>query len=141
MRIASGVTDQVIYFVGATGGARVTGLSSFTVYRSRNGGAATAMTTPTVTEVSSANMPGVYTLLLDEDMTIDTGDDTQAMVFQITASGMDAVTREIELYRPKVTIGETIVVSVAGQADANIQYVNNVQVAGTGAVGDEWGPV
>lgn len=27
-----------------------------------------------------------------------------------------------------------------GSVDANIQYVNDVQVAGTGALGDEWGP-
>lgn len=30
--------------------------------------------------------------------------------------------------------------TVAGQVDANIQYVNDVLVAGTGAPGDEWGP-
>jgi hypothetical protein len=30
--------------------------------------------------------------------------------------------------------------TVAGQVDANIQYVNDVQVAGTGATGNEWGP-
>lgn len=31
--------------------------------------------------------------------------------------------------------------TVAGQVDANVQYVNDVQVVGTGASGDEWGPV
>lgn len=31
--------------------------------------------------------------------------------------------------------------TVAGQVDANIQYVNDVQVKGTGAAGNEWGPV
>jgi hypothetical protein len=30
--------------------------------------------------------------------------------------------------------------TVAGQVNANIQYVNDVLVAGTGAPGDEWGP-
>lgn len=102
MRIASGVSDQYIYFIAlsSTDGSRLTGLSSFTVYRSRNGGAATAFTTPTINETSSANMPGVYELLLDEDMTIDSGDYTQAMVFHITATGMQAVTREIELFLP-----------------------------------------
>ncbi len=30
--------------------------------------------------------------------------------------------------------------TVAGQVDANIQYVNDVQVTGTGASGAEWGP-
>lgn len=114
MRIASGVTDQVIYFVAVDSTDRVTrktGLSSFTVYRSRNGGSATAMTTPTVTELSSANMPGVYSLLLDEDMTIDSGDVEQAMVFHITQASMAAVTLAITLFRPVVTAGETLSVS------------------------------
>jgi len=30
--------------------------------------------------------------------------------------------------------------TVANQVDSNIQYVNDVQVTGTGAAGDEWGP-
>jgi hypothetical protein len=114
MRIPSGVTDQVIYFVAVDGTdliTRKTGLSSFTVYRSRNGGSATAFTTPTVTEVSSSNMPGVYKILLDEDMSIDAGDDSQEMCLHISATSMAPVTRTFELYRPKVTAGETLTVS------------------------------
>lgn len=113
MRIPSGVTDQYIYFVAVDSTdlkTRETGLSGFTVYRSRNNGAATAMT-PTVAEIDVTNMPGVYTLLLDEDTTIDAGDDSQEMVFHITATGMAPVTRTVEIYRPKVTAGETIGVS------------------------------
>ena len=111
MRIASGVTDQFCYFVAVDSTdftTRETGLSSFTVYRSRNGGAAAAMTTPTINEVDATNMPGVYELLLDEDMTLDAGDETQEMVFHITATGMAPVTRTIELYRPKFTAGSTL---------------------------------
>lgn len=114
MRIPSGVTDQYIYFVAVDATdlrTRETGLSSFTVYRSRNGGAAAAFTTPTINETDVTNMPGVYELLLDEDMTIDSGDDSQEMVFHITHTGMAPVTRAIELYRPKITAGETLVVS------------------------------
>ena len=111
MRIPSGVTDQFIYFVAVDATdktTRETGLSSFTVYRSRNGAAAAAMTTPTVNETDATNMPGVYELLLDEDMTITAGNDSEEMAFHITATGMEPVTRTIELYRPKVTAGETI---------------------------------
>ena len=103
MRIASGVTDQLISFVAVDStdfATRETGLSSFTVYRSRNGGTATAMTTPTVAELDATNMAGVYTLLLDEDMTIGSGNDTEEMVFHITATGMAPVTRTIELFAP-----------------------------------------
>lgn len=35
---------------------------------------------------------------------------------------------------------DSLAFSVAGQVDANIQYVNDVAVTGTGAPGDEWGP-
>lgn len=35
---------------------------------------------------------------------------------------------------------DSLTFTVAGQVDANIQYVNDVQVNGTGALGDEWGP-
>lgn len=35
---------------------------------------------------------------------------------------------------------DSLTFTVAGQVDSNIQYVNDVQVNGTGALGDEWGP-
>ncbi len=114
MRMPSGVTDQYIYFIAVDATdlkTRETGLTSFTVYRSRNGGSATAYTTPTVAELSSSNMPGVYSLLLDEDMTIDSGDHSQELVLHITQASMAPVTRVIELYRPDVTAGTTLGIS------------------------------
>lgn len=114
MRMPSGVVDQYIYFVAVDSTdlkTRETGLSSFTVYRSRNGGSATAYTTPTIAELSSSNMPGVYSLLLDEDMTIDSGDQSQEICLHITQASMAPVTRVIELYRPDVTAGTTLGVS------------------------------
>ncbi len=114
MRFPSGVTDQYIYFVAVDSAdliTRETGLSSFTVYRARNGAAAAAYTTPTIAEVSAANMPGVYSLLLDEDMTIAAGDHSQEIVLHITQASMAPVTLKYELYRPDVTAGETVTVS------------------------------
>jgi len=111
MRIPSGKTDQYIYFVAQLGGARVTGLSSFTVYRSRNGAAAAAFTTPTVNETDVTNMPGVYELLMDEDTNVASGSDSEEMALHITKTGMDPVTRVVELYRRTVTTGETLTVS------------------------------
>lgn len=35
---------------------------------------------------------------------------------------------------------DSLTFTIAGQVDANIQYVNDVAVTGTGAAGDEWGP-
>lgn len=125
MRIPSGTTDQVIYFVAVDSAdktTRKTGLFSFTVYRDRNGAGVTAMTTPTITEVDSTNMPGVYKLLLDEDMVIGTGNDTEEMIFHITQASMEPVTRVIELYRPKITIGNTLSV----ESDGDLTKVNTL---------------
>lgn len=123
MRIPSGVTDQYIYFVAVDATdftTRETGLATWTVYRSRNGAAAAAMTTPTINETDTTNMPGVYELLLDEDMTIDAGDDSQEMAFHITHTGMAPVTRTIELYRSKITAGNTLGVASDGDISGNL---------------------
>jgi hypothetical protein len=114
MRYVSGNTTKYLYFVAVDVTdlkTRETGLSGFTVYRSRNGAAAAAYTTPTINETDSTNMPGVYELLLDEDMTIDAGDDSQEVCLHITHASMAPVTRVFELYRREVTSGETIGVS------------------------------
>lgn len=132
MRIPSGVTDQYIYFVAVDATdftTRETGLSSFTVYRSRDGGTATAMTTPTINETSSANMPGVYELLLDEDTTIAAGNDTEEMCLHITATGMAPVTRTIELYRPKITAGNTLDVTATGAGGVDWANVEGATTA------------
>ncbi len=123
MRIPSGITDQVIYFVAVDATdlfTRETGLTSFTVYRDRNGAGATAITTPTVTEVDSTNMPGVYKLLLDEDMTIGSGNDSEEMLFHISHASMAPVTRVIELYRLKISSGNTLAV----ESDGDLAKVN-----------------
>lgn len=125
MRIASGTTDQIIYFFAADAAdfnTPETGLSSFTVYRSRNTTTATAMTTPTITQVDASNMPGIYTLLMDEDMTIGSGNDTEEMIFFITHAGMAPVRRVIELYRPKITAGYTLGVA----SDGDLLEVNTL---------------
>lgn len=140
-RITSGVTDQGFYFVAVDSTdykTRKTALSSFTVYRTRNGGTATAMTTPTITELSASNMPGVYFLLCDEDMTIDSGDVEQEMGYHITATGMAPVSKVLTLVRPTITAGRTLTVNTGGEADANVQSINDVAAIGTGAAGDKW---
>lgn len=123
MRIESGATDRELAFVAVDATdlkTRETGLSSFTVYRQRNGGTPAAMTTPTISESSAANMPGVYTLLVDEDTTIGAGHDEEQMVFHITHAGMAPVTITAELYRPKITAGNTLGV----ESDGDLTKVN-----------------
>ena len=122
MRIPSGKTDQLIYFVAVDSTdlkTRKTALSGFVVYRSRNGGVATIYTTPTVAELSAANMPGVYSLAIDEDTTIAAGSDSEEYCVHITVATMAPVTRVIELYRRDTTSGQTLTVAT-GTADANV---------------------
>ncbi len=105
MRIKSGTTDQYIYFVAVDDtdfSTRETGLTGFSVVRSRNGSAITSMTSPSVLEMSAGSAPGVYRLLLDEDMTMTAGNDTEEMIFHITHASMAPVTRTIELFRNNV---------------------------------------
>lgn len=117
-RIQSGTTDQYVYFVAVDATdftTRETGLSSFTVYRSRNGAAAAAMTTPTINETDASNMPGVYELLLDEDMTIGAGNVSEAMSFHITHTGMAPVTLQIELFS---TANDAAISTIDSNVDA-----------------------
>lgn len=123
MRIPSGVIDQFIYFIAVDSTdlkTRETGLTSFTVYRSRDGGTSTAMTTPTATEVDATNMPGVYKLLLDEDMTLAAGNDSEEILFHITQASMAPVDRTIEIYRRAVTSGNTLGIAADGDISGNV---------------------
>jgi len=120
VRIASGDTGRVIYFVAVDAtdkDTRETGLTGFTVYRERDGGTLTLMTTPTTTESHATNAPGVYALLCDEDTTLAATSDSEEMVFHITHASMAPVTRTIELYRRAVTANRTIAIAADGSVD------------------------
>lgn len=125
MRVPSGSSDRIMYFVAVDASdlyTRETGLTGFAVYRSRNGGAATAWATPTTSELSSSNMPGVYGLTIDEDTTIGSTHDTEEMCLHITHASMAPVTVVIELYRPKATEGETVTVA-SGNARSDVRQL------------------
>lgn len=109
MRIPSGVTDQYIYFVAVDKtdlSTRETGLTTFTVYVSRNGGTAAADASVTINEVDATNMPGVYEYLVTEDMTITSGNISEEISIHITQADMAPVTRVIELYVPPPTVAQ-----------------------------------
>ena len=111
-RFASAVTDQVVYFTAAPGG------TSITVERSRNGSALSSMTTPTVTDLGD----GLYSLLLDEDMTIGSGNLTESMAFVVKGNGISDV----------IIIAELFVNHV------DVQEINSSEVFGDGTVSDKW---
>lgn len=137
MRIPSGKTDQSIYFVAVLASdlkTRATGLTGFTVYRSRNNGAATAYTTPTITEVSSANFPGVYTLLVDEDTTIGASSDSEEYCLHISVATMEPITRVIELYRRDTTSGRTLAVDASSRALSDVDTIKTNPVVNGGTI-------
>lgn len=107
MQFLTGVTDQPLPFEALDvddNNTPLSGLSSWVVYRTRNGAAAVLWDSPTIVE----RRPGLYWLLLDEDMTLDPGDDFQAVAIEISHAGMRTVRTGFELVRPKITVGETL---------------------------------
>lgn len=89
------------------------------------------------------------------------GDATAADTLELFAEALDQSTGQIDAgtFGTDAIVGDTVAASavtkiqaglalassftftVAGQVDCNVTYVNSVQVTGTGASGDEWGPV
>ncbi|MCG8434599.1 MAG: hypothetical protein MJA83_11260 [Gammaproteobacteria bacterium] len=138
MWIKSGVVDQGIYF-----NAGQIGLSSFTVYRSRNNDTPAAMDTPTITEIDAANMPGLYFLLLDEDTTIDAGDLTQEMVLRITHDGMAPIVKTVTLFDDtdftvKLVAGQNV--NTTNVPDVNIKSIaGGADLAAAGPGGQQYG--
>jgi hypothetical protein len=125
MRIASGSTDRKVGFVAVDSTdlkTREVGLATFTVYRSRDGGAATLWTTPTIAELDATNMPGVYVLTIDEDTTVAAGHDVEEFLVHVTHAGMAPVTRAIEIERIKFTEGQSATVANSA-VDADIERI------------------
>lgn len=79
------------------------------------------MTTPTFAEDDASHAPKVYSLLMDEDMTISTGKTTEKMSFYVAGGTIAAVLLEICLY---------------DKLKVNAIQINSSDLAGTGTSGD-----
>ena len=98
MRIIDGDISRSIYFVAVDSAdyvTRETGLTGFSVYYSLDGGTATAMTSPSVTELDATNMPGIYRID-PPDAVFATGVDS-AVIMLRGAANMAPVLVEIQL--------------------------------------------
>lgn len=107
MKIPNDSVNRVTFFIARDVTnlyTRETGLSSFTVDYVLDNGARAQMTSPTTAEIDSTNLPGVYSLLIDEaGMTnMDDANDSEELVLHITHGSIDPVTKVIEVYRPKL---------------------------------------
>jgi hypothetical protein len=68
------------------------------------------------------------------DVTIASVTGSVGSVTGLTASNLDVAVSDIKAKTDQLSF------TVAGQVDANVQYVNDTAITGTGAVGSEWGP-
>ena len=124
--VRSGETAQYLHFVAVASSdykTRKTGIASWTIYRTRGGGSASLMNTPTVAEVDATNAPGLYSLLLDEDMTIASGKMSEVMTYHITATDMAPVTISVQLVDDTVfadTLLKRDMASVSGEASRSL---------------------
>jgi hypothetical protein len=168
VRIANGDTSRKIYFAAKDATDKTTPETSLTnvvVYYSIDGGASTAVTTPTVAVPTdgATNMPGIFCLSIDEAgmVAVPASRDECEVCLHITSTEAAPVDRVIEIFRPKATEGNTVasdasghlllqatqtgvtiptVTTITNEVSANIKKVNDVTVTGTGALGNEWGP-
>lgn len=124
---------------------RVTGKTglTLTITASKDGGAFAGIA-PTVTERGS----GWYSVALTAGNTDTLGD----LALHVTAAGADPtdVREQVFLGLPGEDVAnvaaikaktDSLAFTVAGQVDANVQYVNDIEVTGNGQTGTEWGPV
>jgi hypothetical protein len=119
MRIVSGSSNSVVYFVGfstADHVTRVSDLTSFDITWSLNGSTGTTVHNMTAAPANTTKMLGVYKInLLDSTVTsIPAGMDSAELCLHIQSS-MDPVTRTVEIYRRCVTTGQTLVVNTSGK--------------------------
>ena len=139
MRIKKGDTGRVVYFVAVDSTdlvARETSLTNIKVHYAIDeaDGSATAMTTPTATAVDTTNMAGVFALAIDEAgmVGLGAGVDEAELILHITADEMAPVTLSIEVFREKITAGNTLVVDANGRVDVG-------KIAGTAQTANDNG--
>jgi hypothetical protein len=108
--------------------------------RASVGLAAANLDTQIGTLATAANLATVASYIDTEITTLQTSVDdlpTNAELATALGTADDAVLVQVALVKAK-TDGLTF--TVAGVLDANIQYVNDVQITGNGQTGTEWGP-
>lgn len=86
---------------------------------------------------TAANLATVDTVVDAIKAVTDLLPDAGALTSLATAANLATVDTAVDAIKAKT---DSLAFTVAGQVDANVQYVNDVAVTGTGALGDEWGP-
>lgn len=114
----------------AAGAPKTGDAANISAQISKDGGAAAATNDVAPTELDATNLKGIYIFDLTQAET-----NADLVCISPVSSTADVDIRPIIAY----TV-QQMTFTVAGQVDANIQYVNDVQVTGAGSSGDPWGP-
>lgn len=125
---AAGVT--VGAYVGGTGAAALEATAQSILTDTAEIGAAGAGLTALATAANLATVAGY----LDTEIAAILADTNELQTDLADGGRIDLL---VDAIKAKT---DSLAFTVAGQVDANVQYVNDVAVTGTGAVGDEWGP-
>ncbi len=104
MKILNDAVDRIVFFVARDVVdlfTKETGLTSFTVDYVLDNGARAQMTTPTTAEIDGTNLPGLYSLAIDEaGMTnMDAANDQETLVLYITHASMTPIEMKVKIYR------------------------------------------
>ena len=107
-RLLNDSVDRVVFFVAVDATdlyTRETGLTSFTINYVLDNGSRGVMTSPTTAEIDGTNLPGLYSLAIDEAaMTnMDDANDMETLVLHITHTSIDPVTMKVLIYRTELT--------------------------------------
>lgn len=126
MRITEGDTSRSVYFVAVDSVdyvTRETGLASWVVYYSIDGGAATSVGSPTVSEVDSTNMPGVYKLALNVSgmVTLGAGVESGELVLHLSHTGAAPITRVLTVERGVSSLVLGASLGFGGSLDASVE--------------------
>lgn len=125
--------DRIVFFVAVDIVdlyTRETGLSNFTVNYVLDNAARGVMIAPTTAEIDSTNLPGLYSLAIDEAaMTnMDDANDSEILVLHITHASISPITMKVEVYRPKISAGYTLGINSDGDV---LACVSNDDMVGT----------
>ena len=82
------------------------------------------------TEISNTTHKGLYAFLMTQS-------ETNCDLLGLTAVSSTA---DIDIQPVLIYTRQKLTFTVANQVDANVTYVNDVQIGGTGVAGDTWGP-
>lgn len=116
--IKSGLVNQYIPFYAEVAGIE----SGAVVTRQRGPNSGTTMDTPTI--VADGAREGLYRILVDEDTTISTGEETEAMILIIDHANL-AIPVEIHIM-------------LYDNISVNTKKTNDTPMLGDGTVGNLW---